>query len=253
MDLTGKKIVITGASSGIGLDVVKLLLNYDVQILAVGRNMEMIPQDKKVFPLQCDIASEEGVDKVFEEAAEKLGGIDLFWANAGYGYYEKFGTPDWNHIQSIFNTNVLSPYYSLQKLLAFSPGKKVSFLVTDSIVGQLEMPGYVLYVASKFAINGGMRSAQYEMPENVTISIIYPIATATKFFDRAGSSLKKAGPVQSSESCAHAIIKGIQHDKKHIYPYRVWSLLNYILTVFPFLKTVLLKLKSKEMNRFLGN
>jgi len=253
MDLAGKKIVITGASSGIGLEVLRLLLKYDVQILAVGRNIEHIPQDKKVFPLSCDIASQEGVDKVFAEAADKLGGIDIFWANAGYGIYEKFGTPDWEKIQSIFNTNVLSPFYSLEKLVSLYPDKKLRFMVTDSIIGQLEMPGYALYVATKFAINGGIRAIQYESTEQVRISIIYPVATSTSFFDRAGASIKKAGPVQSTEDCAHAILKGILLDKKFIYPFGLWPPLNFLLNLFPFLKDGFLKMQGREINRFKVN
>ena len=252
MDLNGKRIVITGASSGLGLDVLKLLLKYNVRILAVGRNMEKIPKSEKVFPLQCDVSSQEGVEKIFAEAVEKLGGIDLFWANAGFAYYEGFGQPDWGKMETIFHTNVLSPFYALEKMLALYPGQKIRFMVTDSIVGQLEMPGYALYVATKFAVNGGMRSVQAELPEYVTLSIIYPIATATRFFDRAGASIQNSGPVQSSEACARAILRGIKMDKKRIYPYPLWPLINYTITVFPFIKRLILIVQKKELQRLSG-
>jgi len=249
MDLNGKRIVITGATSGLGLEVLKLMLKYDVRILAVGRNMENVPLDAKVFPLQCDVATREGVDKVFAEASAKLGGIDLFWANAGYGAYQKFGEPDWEMMESIFHTNVLSPFYSLQKMLTLYPKQKFSFMVTDSMAGQMEVPGYALYVATKHAINGGMKSIQFEVPKNVTVSIIYPIATKTRFFERAGTSLDQTGPVQSSEDCSKAILKGIQKDTKKIYPYPLWPFLNFILTLLPFVKCLILKKVNKDLQR----
>ncbi|MDD4922778.1 MAG: SDR family NAD(P)-dependent oxidoreductase [Bacteroidales bacterium] len=252
MDLNGKRIVITGASSGLGLDVLTLLLKYNVRILAVGRNMEYIPQNEKVFPLQCDVSSKEGVEKVFAEAEEKLGGIDLFWANAGFGYFEQFGQPDWEKMEAIFHTNVLSPFYSLEKMLTLYPNQKIRFMVTDSMAGQMEVPGYALYVATKFAMNGGMGSIQYELPERVTLSIIYPIATSTRFFDRAGASLKKAGPVQSSEACARAILKGIKKDRKRIYPYPLWPVIYTIISVFPFIKRLILRVQNKELQRVAG-
>jgi len=252
MKLNGKRIVITGASSGLGLDVLKLLLKYDVRILAVGRNMEKVPQSEKVFQLQCDVSSQEGVDKVFAEAKERLGGIDLFWANAGFAYYERFGDPDWGKMESIFRTNVLSPFYSLEKMLTLYPDQKIRFMVTDSMAGQMEVPGYALYVATKFAINGGMRSIQYEAPEHVTLSVIYPIATSTRFFDRAGASLKKAGPVQSSEACARAILRGIKKDRKQIYPYPLWPSINLIITLFPFIKTLILKWQNRQLQLVSG-
>lgn len=252
MELNGKRIVITGATSGLGLDVLKLLLKYDVRILAVGRNMENVPLDSKVFPFQCDVSTQEGVEKIFAEAAEKLGGIDLFWANAGFGYYERFGQPDWEKMDLIYRTNVFSPFYSLEKMLTLYPDQKIRFMVTDSIAGQMEISGYALYASTKFAINGGMRSLQYEVPENVTLSIIYPIATSTRFFDRAGTSLKKVGPVQSSQDCALAILKGILTDKKTIYPYPLWLVVRFIVTIFPFFKTIFLKSQNKELQHLSG-
>jgi len=252
MDLNGKRMVITGATSGLGLEVLRLLLKYDVQILAVGRNMEHLPQDNKVFPLQCDVASREGVEMVFAEAEKKLGGIDFFWANAGFGCYQKFGDPDWQKMASLFETNVLSPFYSLEKLLTLYPDQKIRFMVTDSIAGQMEVPGYALYVATKFAVNGGMKSIQYEVPGNVILSIIYPVATRTRFFERAGTSIDKSGPVQSSEACARAILKGIKEDQKKIYPYRLWPFVYFMLGIFPFVKHFILKILNKELQRIWG-
>ena len=249
MELNGKRMVITGATSGLGLEVLKmLLLKYDdVRILAVGRKMESLPQDPRVFPFQCDVSSREGVDEIFNAAAEKLGGIDVFWANAGFGYYEKFGAADWDKMQSIFHTNVLSPFYSLEKMLTLYPGQKFNFMVTDSIAGQLEVPGFALYGSTKHALNGGMSSIQYEVPENVKISIIYPIATRTQFFERAGTTIGNNGMVQSSEDCARAILEGLRKEKKKIYPYKLWPTLNFLMTVLPCLKHTVLKKLTKSV------
>jgi len=252
MDLNGKRIVITGATSGLGLEVLNLLLKYDVRILAVGRNMTDVPQDEKIFPLQCDVSSQQGVDKVFAEASEKMGGIDLFWANAGFGCYQQFGEPDWVKMEQIFHTNVFSPYYSLQKMLTLYPNQKMLFMVTDSIAGLLEVPGFALYVATKFAINGGMSAIQYEVPKHVTVSIIYPVATKTRFFERAGTSIDKAGPVQSSEACARAILRGIQKDSKKIYPYTLWLPFNFFLKYIPFIKHFTLKTLNLQLQRKWG-
>ena len=252
MEINGKRIVITGATSGIGLEVLKLLLKYDVHILAVGRNMENLPQSDKVFPLRCDVASKEGVESVFAEAQEKLGGVDLFWANAGYGCYQRFGEPDWQKMESIFYTNVFSPFYSLEKLLTLYPDQNIRFMVTDSIAGQMEVPGYALYVATKFAVNGGMKSIQYEVPRKVKLSIIYPVATRTRFFERAGTTIDRSGPIQSSEACARVILRGIKKDRKKIYPYRLWPFAYFILMLFPFVKRIILKILNKELQHMWG-
>jgi len=113
----------------------------------------------------------------------------------------------------------------------------------------MEVPGFALYVATKHAVNGGMRSIQYEVPERVKLSIIYPISTNTRFFERAGTSIENVGPVQSTESCARAILKGILKDRKKIYPYPLWPVLNFILTLLPFVKNLILKFMNKSLQR----
>lgn len=87
MDLNGKKIVLTGASSGIGKEILKKLQEYDVKVIAVGRNSSRIStSSKKVIPFSCDISRKEEVDRLFDFALDKLGVIDIFIANAGSGF-----------------------------------------------------------------------------------------------------------------------------------------------------------------------
>ncbi|MCZ8344088.1 MAG: SDR family NAD(P)-dependent oxidoreductase, partial [Leptospira sp.] len=84
MQLNQKRIVITGASSGIGLETLKLLETYDgIKILAVDLNEKSISKSEKVIPYKCDISKKENLDKLIKDAEKKLGGIDIFFANAG--------------------------------------------------------------------------------------------------------------------------------------------------------------------------
>lgn len=78
--ITGKKIVLTGANSGIGLETLKLLVQGNNKILAVDLKTDVIStfDQSKVFPMQCDVGNKEGIDKIFEVAKEKLGTIDIF-------------------------------------------------------------------------------------------------------------------------------------------------------------------------------
>lgn len=77
--ITGKKIVLTGANSGIGLETLKLLVKGDNKILAVDLNVDKIGEfDKdKVIPMQLDVSTKENVDLIFETADRELGGIDI--------------------------------------------------------------------------------------------------------------------------------------------------------------------------------
>ena len=68
--ISGKKIVLTGANSGIGLEVLKLLVQGDNKVLAVDLHTDNLAQfgADKVTAMQCDVSSKEGVDAIFAEA-----------------------------------------------------------------------------------------------------------------------------------------------------------------------------------------
>lgn len=92
MDLKGKNIILTGASSGIGRDMLDILALYpNVKIVAVARHADRIPQKEGVvYPYAADVSSKDGVDNVFNYAQEIFdGGVDVFIANAGFAYLEK--------------------------------------------------------------------------------------------------------------------------------------------------------------------
>jgi len=117
MDLVNKKIVLTGAASGIGLTLLNLLARQQVQILAVDVNEEALKtvcndllqstkdsntiKVAKVAPYVCDLSAPENVDKLFDIAVALLGGIDLFIANAGFAYFEQIEKTDCARIEKI--------------------------------------------------------------------------------------------------------------------------------------------------------
>ena len=89
-NLTGKNIVITGASSGIGKEVLDRLADpaQNNRVLAASRTIEKLTgYGDNITLFNCDISSKEGVDKLFEKAEALFPKIDLLIANAGAPYY----------------------------------------------------------------------------------------------------------------------------------------------------------------------
>ena len=197
--ITGKKIVLTGANSGIGLETLKLLVQGNNKILAVDLKTDVIStfDQSKVFPMQCDVGNKEGIDKIFEVAKEKLGTIDIFYANAGFPYYEQYNYADWDRVNRMFQVNTISPMYTYGKYLDFLKGRDGHFCITVSAIGQMAMPGYCVYSASKFGTQGFQQGLRLELPENVTMTCLYPVATNTNFFKTANpKEFKKPFHVQ---------------------------------------------------------
>lgn len=258
--ISGKKIVLTGANSGIGLEVLKLLVDGENKILAVDLHTDKLAafDPKKVFPMVCDVSSKEGVDAIFAEAEKLLGGIDIFYANAGFPYYESFDYVDWDRTAHIFETNVFSPIYSYQKYREHLAGKPGQFAMTVSAIGKMGMPGYALYSSSKFAVQGFQQALRLEMPENIRMTCLYPVATDTNFFKAAVEGQKgkvirqKPFPVQKPAHVAKAMVKGLEKKKKYVNPCKLFSFALALFAVFPFVRTIYWALEKKKLDNFIA-
>lgn len=244
MDINNKRIILTGASSGIGKEILALLLGYkNVQIIAVARHIEEIKAiDNQVIPFSADVSHKEGVDKLFEFASQTFGDIDIFIANAGFAYLEQLTSPDWQHIEDIFNLNVFSPIYALEKLVSGEisgsqetnnserlpvkrePGGELitgkAFVFIISGAGLASLPGYSLYCSSKAALHHFVNTYRYEKLEQLQITSVYPVATRTGFFDKATGKehTPLPFPVQKARTVAEKIVKGIEQGKEVVYP-----------------------------------
>lgn len=251
--ISGKNIVLTGCNSGIGLEVLKLLVQGDNRILAVDKDIENIlqfPADK-VIPMQKDISSKEAVDAVFEKAESEFGIINIFYANAGYPYYEEFNYVDWDRVSAMFETNVYSPIYSYSKYARHLDGRNGIYAITVSAIGTMAMPGFTIYSASKFAMHGFQEGLRFELPSNIQLTCLYPIATDTNFFKTANSiEFKKPFPVQQPDVVAKKMLEGIESGKKTVSPSALFGLSKQLMKFVPPVKTVYLALEKKKFEDF---
>lgn len=254
MKLDHCRIVITGASSGIGLELLKQLQQYDVQILAAARNVSNIKGvENKVVPFSCDVSKPENVDLLFEKALEVMGGVDLFIANAGFAYYEKLAEADWQHIERIFHTNVFSPFYSLEKLRLMNPNRNFKMVITASGMSKLSLPGYSLYSSTKSALDAFADAYRFELDAPHQLTLVYPIATATNFFEVAAADAPVPWPTQTAAHVAKTIIRGIEIDQPSIYPSGLFRLMmglnRFLFFVFPLYQ----KMELKKLKKFLSS
>lgn len=255
MNLRNKKIVLTGASSGIGLEILKLLTLYDgVTIVAVARNVENIPGiEGVIYPFAADISTQEGVNNVFEYAEQMMGWVDLFIANAGMAYLEQLDEPDWRHMEYIYNLNVFSPIYSLEKLVAESGDREIAFACTISGAGLVSLPAYSLYCSTKSALHHFVQTYRYEQLERLQVTAIYPVATRTDFFDKATGedNTPLPFPAQDADVVARKIVSGIEKGRTAIYPSLLFRLFYPIGRAFPFMLKVYSLLEKKKVRKWL--
>ncbi len=253
--MSNKNIVVTGASSGIGKSIMEELLaqNPDCRILAACRRAEMIADyGERVVPFSCDLSTKEGVDALFVKAEELFDKIDLFFCNAGAPYYERFDYEDWDRISRIFDLNTVGHIYTYSKYLHHLDGREGRLVYTISAMGEMALPGYALYAASKFAMKGFQQAIRDETPKNLQISCVYPVSTKTNFFKVGGGGIKMEPPfpVQAPEKVGKAVVKGVDKLKKHIYPCWVYLPSKVLMNAVPPVKKLYIQAQKGKLRRF---
>ncbi|MCF0138362.1 MAG: SDR family NAD(P)-dependent oxidoreductase [Oscillospiraceae bacterium] len=256
--IENKTIVLTGASSGIGLEFLKLLdEGKGNRILAVSRNAtkkisaDEFKSDVTVF--DADTSTKEGVDSIFAKAEELFGKIDIYYNNAGYPYYEIYDYEDWGRLSRIFEANTIGPCYAYVKYKHHLNGREGHLAYTVSAIGTMAMPGYALYSASKFGLQGFQEGIRLEMPKNMKLTCLYPVATDTNFFKTAadGVKFKKPFPVQNPVIVAKKMYKGMEKGKEKVSPSFLFGLSKVIMTVFPPARTIYWNMEKKKLDDFI--
>lgn len=236
--IKNSNIVLTGASSGIGFEMLKMLAEPGLgnTILTASRTAEEKLSDyaDNVIPFNADTGDKDCIDAIFAKAEELFDKIDIFIANAGFPYYEEFNYVNYDKIDKIFRVNVFGPIYSYQKYLEHLNGRDGKIAITASAMGTMAMPGYVLYTATKFALNGFQEALYLEIPKNVKLTTIYPVATNTNFFNVGNSTFAlKPFPVQDPVVVAKASLKGIEKGKQKVSPSKLFDLSKVLIKFCP--------------------
>lgn len=253
MILENKNIVVTGASSGIGLELVKAFLSEGCRVVAASRtiNKDLLGKEN-FYPFQGDVSTPEGVDNLFTYVLQTLGYIDIFVANAGFAYYEKLEEADWEHISSIFNLNFNSVVYSAQKIKQLMGTKPFNFVTTSSGMAILPLPGYSLYSGTKAALKGFAEAYRWELDKEQYFQVVFPIATKTAFFKNAGDS-PVPWPSQEARVVANSILKGIRKNRNSIYPSKLFYSFTLLNRVFPVIFKLYAYMEYKKYKQWLAD
>lgn len=255
MQLEGKRVVLTGAASGVGRQLLAQLANYDLEIVAADRDAERLgesvrlPQNVRasINPFVCDLSTKHDTDDLFAHALATMNGVDLFIANAGFAYYERLQEADWQHIADIYNVNVFSPFYAVVRMAELNPDNPYTVVMTSSTVAHWGIPGYALYSSTKAALHRFADAYRGEMPANGNLMLVYPVGTRTDFYQQAGAP--KPFPIQDPDVVARAIIRGILQNSAAVYPSVLWQFSSAINRVFPIVKPIAQWVYRRTLNR----
>jgi short-subunit dehydrogenase len=220
---TNKLAVITGASAGIGFELAKICAEegYDLIIAADQAKIEDAADQFRrsggdVKTLQADLATLEGVDRLYDLVKADGRPVDLLMANAGHGLGHAFLDQDFNEIQHVVDTNVTGTIYLVHKLgrdmRARNHGK---IMFTGSIAGFMPGSFQAVYNGTKAFVDNFAFALRNELKETeVTVTCLMPGPTDTEFFERADlmdtsvGQAKKDDPAMVARTGFDAMMRG---------------------------------------------
>ena len=199
MNLENKKIIITGATGGIGNSIVKTLSDSGAKILATGTRLEKLEKLKSKFKntdiLKFDISKGEEIEEFIENATKKLGGgLDCLINNAGITQDNlaiRMNIDEW---KKVININLTSTFllskFAVKKMLKNKYGKIINI---TSVVGHTGNLGQANYTASKAGIVAMSKSLAIEYAKkNININCISPGFIKTEMTDKIDEKFKEA-------------------------------------------------------------
>ena len=184
-----KKILITGASSGIGKATALYFATQGWEVIATMRNPQNageLADNDRITVLQLDVTNQAEIDAVVKDATAS-GKVDVVLNNAGFGSVGPLEGTSTEQLQQIINTNLIGVIQLTKAFLPhFRKNKGGVFIAISSIGGLVSYPFFSLYHATKWAIEGWTESMAFELkPLGIKIKTVQPGATKSEFVGRS--------------------------------------------------------------------
>ena len=193
---TKKVWLVTGASKGLGLTLVKKLLAEGHSVAATSRTIaeleKAVSEENATFlPLEVDLINENSVENAVLKSVEKFGKLDVVVNNAGYGQLGTLEELTDLESRQNFDTNVFGSLNIIRKTMPYLREQKSGFIINIASIGGLtgEFAGWGIYCATKFAVVGFTEALAAEVKEfGVNATVVYPGYFRTDFL--TGGSLR---------------------------------------------------------------
>lgn len=221
----GKVIIITGASSGIGLASAKLFASYGAKLSLAARSMEKLKSlaleigGDDVLCVRTDVTKEGDCRSLIAQTIEKYGRIDILVNNAGLSMRAMFRDLDLKVIRSLMDVNFWGTVYCTKYALPWLLKSRGSVVGVISIAGYAGLPARTGYAASKFAIRGFLDTLRIEhLYDGLHVMAFAPGFTASNVRNAAltadgtsqGRTPRDEGSMMSAEKVAGYLAKGLK-------------------------------------------
>ena len=224
-----KVIIVTGASSGIGLASARLFGSLGAYVVMAARRldklMELAPSvapEDHVLCVKCDVSSEEDCKELVEVTVERFGRLDILVNNAGLSMRAMFKDLDLKVIHSLMDVNFWGTVNCTKYALPFLLQSKGQVVGVISIAGYSALPARTGYSSSKYAIRGFLDTIRIEhLKDGLNVLVFAPGYTSSNVRNAAltadgsaqGETPLDEGKLMSAEDCARHLARALRKRK----------------------------------------
>lgn len=266
--LAGKRVVLTGASGGIGSEVARMLVKRGAKIVLVGRGesglallqseLQQTESSRKaeIIYVTADVTSTEDRESVIEHALSGMGGVDLLINLAGAMSFTEFSNEAPEITEQLFRVNVLAPMHLSRMIIPHMVEKGSGQIVNvGSIFGSIAFAWFTSYSSTKFALRGFSEALRRELDgTGVTVTYIAPRAVRTSFNSDQVTEMCQQLKMNMDEpdEVASMIVGALESGAKDTYLGFPEKLFVRINSLFPRLVDKALSGQNREAKRYIN-
>jgi short-subunit dehydrogenase len=231
MALTGKVVVVTGASMGIGEAIAKIFADHGAGIVLLSRDAgrveaarARISHSDRTLALACDVRNLQEIERAIALTMHHFQRIDVWVNNAGHGLLDSVAEVDIAAFRQMFDTNLFGAVAAMQAVIPIMRQQGGGSIINiSSVAGHIPLPFHAGYSATKFALNAIGKAASLELKKaNIHVLTVCPGYVRTDFGKNAGRGreIKRVRPESvrgiTAEHVARATMQGYLKGKREV-------------------------------------